>query len=57
MTTKQRIIDVVQNLGDDITIDQVIDRLYLLKKIETGLVQADTGEVTDHDEFMDSLQH
>jgi hypothetical protein len=45
----------VQNLEDDITIDQVIDQLYLLKKIELGLGQADRGEVLDHDQFMDHL--
>lgn len=55
MTVKERILQVVQNLEDDITIDQVIDRLYLLQKIERGLRQADEGDVTDHDKFMDSL--
>lgn len=43
MTTKQRAISVIENLDQDATIDEVIDRLYLLRKIELGIAQADSG--------------
>ena len=36
--------------------DDVIDRLYLLRKIELGLAQADAGDVMEHDEFMKELE-
>jgi hypothetical protein len=55
MTTKQKILRLVEQLPDDINIDQAIDRLYLLQKIETGLQQARRGEGKDHDEFMKEL--
>ncbi len=56
MTTKDKVIQVMQSLNDDVTLDEVIDRLYLLRKIELGIAQADSGDVMDHDSFMDELE-
>jgi predicted transcriptional regulator len=42
-------------LADDVTLDEVIDRLCLLRKIELGIAQADAGEVSTHEEFMAEL--
>lgn len=56
MTTKQRAISVIENLDQDATIDEVIDRFYLLRKIELGIAQADSGDVTDHEDFMAELE-
>ena len=55
MSTKEKIMAVVEKLPEDVSIDEAIDRLYLLHKIEIGLQQADCGELTDHDEFMNEL--
>ena len=55
MTTKEKIRAVIETLPEDVSIDQAIDRLYLLHKIEVGVQQADRCELTDHDEFMQEL--
>ena len=55
MTTKEKAISLIQSLDDDVSLDVVIDRLYLLRKIELGTAQADAGDVMEHDEFMDEL--
>ena len=55
MTTKEKILSVIQSLDDDVSIEQAIDRLYLLHKVETGIRQADAGDVVEHDEFMKQL--
>ena len=52
MTTKEKVISVINSLSDDATLDDVIDRLYLLRKIELGIAQADAGDVMEHEEFM-----
>jgi hypothetical protein len=57
MTSKQKAMMVIESLGDDVSLDVVIDRLYLLRKIELGIVQADAGDVLEHDEFMAELEH
>ena len=56
MTTKEKAIGVIQSLDEDVSLDDVIDRLYLLRKIELGLAQAEAGEMTEHDKFMDELE-
>ena len=55
ITTKQRIQAAVDELPDDVSIDEAIDRLYLLQKLDEGLRQAAAGDVMDHDEFFDEL--
>ena len=55
MTKKDKILAVVESLPDDVSYDDAIERLDLLRRIEFGLAQADRGEVVDHDEFMEEL--
>jgi predicted transcriptional regulator len=55
MSNKQKILTVIQSLPEEVGIDEAIDRLYLLWKIEEGLRQSDSGELTDHGEFMKEL--
>jgi hypothetical protein len=56
MTTKEKAISLIQSLSDDISLDDLIDRLYLLRKIELGIAQADAEDVLDHDAFMQELE-
>ena len=49
-TTKQKILEVVQQLPEDATIEDAIERLCFLAKVERGLAQADAGETVPHDE-------
>lgn len=55
MTTKEKILAVVETLPDDVSYDDAIEQLEVLRRIERGLAQADRGEVIDHDELMDEL--
>jgi predicted transcriptional regulator len=56
MTTKEKVLSVIHSLDEDTSLDEVIDRLYLLRKIELGIAQADAGDVIDHDQFMEELE-
>ena len=47
---------VIKSLDDNVSLDDVIDRLYLLRKIELGIAQANAGDVVEHDEFMAELE-
>ena len=49
-TVKQRAIHALETLPEDATIDDAIERLCLIAKIEEGLTQAETGQLTDHEE-------
>lgn len=56
MTNKEKVIGLVQSLDDNVSLDDVIDRLFLLRKIELAKKQAENGQVMEHDEFMDQLE-
>ncbi|MEX2491135.1 MAG: hypothetical protein WD425_05175 [Nitrospirales bacterium] len=50
MDTKQQILKAVEELPDNASVEDAIDRLYLLYKIEKGLRQADCGELISQEE-------
>jgi predicted transcriptional regulator len=49
-TDKQRAIEAIQALPDTATIDEAIERLCFIAKVEEGLRQSRHGEVVSHDE-------
>ena len=48
--TRDRIIDALRELPADSNVDDAIERLAFLAKIEAGLAQLDRGEGIPHDE-------
>ncbi len=55
MTTKEKILKVVTELPDDASMEDAIERLMLLAKIERGLEQAERGETISHQEVKERL--
>ncbi len=49
-TTRERILDALQDLPDDATFDDAIERLLFLAKIDAGLAELDAGDGIPHDE-------
>jgi predicted transcriptional regulator len=47
---KQRVMEAVQDLPDDATVEDVMERLYFLAKVDEGLRQAEAGETVSHEE-------
>ena len=50
MGTKQQILKAIEELPDDAKVEDALDRLYLLYKVEKGLEQADRGELISQEE-------
>jgi len=48
--TRERMIEVIRELPADATVDDAIERLVFLAKIEEGLAQLDQGKGIQHDE-------
>ena len=44
MLDKKKVIQSIQELPDTFSLDDVIDRILLLQKVETGLEQSSKGE-------------
>ena len=49
-TVKQKILQVVERLPDTATLEDAIERLCFLAKVEEGLRQSDAGETVLHAE-------
>ena len=49
-TTRDRILQALQDLPPDATFDDAIERLVFLAKIDAGLAELDAGEGIPHDE-------
>jgi predicted transcriptional regulator len=49
-TTKQRIRDIIDKLPPDTTVEEAMERLYVLAKIERGIAQADAGQTLSSEE-------
>ena len=49
-STKQKVLELVEQLPSDASIDDVMERLYFLAKVERGLEQLATGRAIPHDE-------
>jgi len=50
MATKQQIRRVIEELPEDAGVEDALDRLYLLYKVEKGIRQADRGELISQEE-------
>ena len=48
--TKAKVLELVQQLPSDATVEDAMERLYFLAKVERGLAEADAGETLSHPE-------
>jgi hypothetical protein len=49
-TIKERIIEVLRDLPPDATVDDAIERLVFMARVEDGLAQLDAEEGVPHEE-------
>ena len=55
LTTKKKIVDVIQRMPEDATIDDAINRLRLLKAVAEGLQDVEQGRIHEHDDVFNEL--
>jgi predicted transcriptional regulator len=55
MEAKQQVLKAIEELPDDAGVEEALDRLYLLYKIERGLRQADRGELLTQEEVRERM--
>ena len=54
-TAKQKILEAVERLPEDATLEDAIERLCFLSKVEEGLRQSNAGESVPHQEAIRQL--
>ena len=55
-SAKQRVLDAIQKLPPDATIEDAIERLVFLAKIDRGIAQLDAGKGLSHSEVKQQLR-
>jgi len=55
MLTKEQIIATIDNMPDNVTIDELIDKLIFINKVQTGLEQSEKGNVVTTEEAKQKL--
>jgi len=54
-TTKQKILQAVEHLPDNATLEDAIERLCFLAKVEEGVRQSDAGQTVPHQDAVRQL--
>ena len=55
VTVKQQALKAIESLPDDATVEDAMDRLYLIYKIERGIAEADAGHKISHAEARERM--
>ena len=55
MTVKEKVVHAVQDLPEDASIEDAMERLFFLSKIEKGIQQADSGQTLSHAQVREKM--
>jgi len=47
---KKKVLEAIEELPSDATVEDAIERLYFLAKVEKGLQQAAAGQTVSHED-------
>jgi len=56
MTVKEKIINTVQDLPANASIEDAMEKLFFLSKIEKGVQQADAGQTLSHMQVRENMK-
>lgn len=56
MLTKNTVKQSIDNLPDSFTIDQLIEQLIFLEKVEEGIKQSDEGKTISNDDVKSMIE-
>jgi hypothetical protein len=49
-TVKQNVLEMIERLPDDASVEDIMAELYFRQKVDEGLRQLDAGEGIEHEE-------
>ena len=55
-TTKEAVLEFVQKLPDDVSLEAIMAQLLLRKKVEEGREQIRNGETLTHEQVRNEIQ-
>jgi predicted transcriptional regulator len=57
VVTKEDMLRAIQELPPEATVEDAVERLYFLAKVDRGIAQAEAGQVVTHDEARRRMAH
>lgn len=55
MLTKEKLIDSIKDFPDEFSIDDLVERLVFVQKVENGIAQGERGDVYSTEELKAKL--
>lgn len=55
MTVKERVLQAISEMPDDITLDDIGYELYVIESVQSGLDELDRGEYLTHEQAGERL--
>ncbi|CDO03635.1 peptidase S8/S53 subtilisin kexin sedolisin [Oceanobacillus picturae] len=55
MSTKEEVIKLIKDLPENVTLDDIMQELYVRKKIDKGLKELDAEKFVSHDVVKEKL--
>ena len=55
-TEKQSIIEMIKSLPDDVSMEDIIEAIYVRQKIDKGLKDSEEGNLYSHEEARELLK-
>lgn len=56
-TAKQQAIEAIEQLPDDVPMDEIVYRLYVINKIREGIRDVDAGRVVTDEELAREIEN
>ena len=56
MLTKEKVIKTISGLPEKFSLDQLVEKMIVLEKIEKGLEDSDKGNVVTEDELEEKIK-
>ncbi|MFG1690574.1 hypothetical protein ACGF5M_00220 [Gemmatimonadota bacterium] len=56
MTTKEKVLKLLDGLPDDCSLEEVLYHLYVIQTIDRGLADADAGRTIPHEEVAEEFR-
>jgi len=47
---KKKVLDTINELPDKFDLDELIEKLIFIEKVEEGLIQSNSGKTVSHDQ-------
>ncbi len=54
-TTKEKVIQLIQQLPDNVAVDDIFSELYFKLQVDSGLRELDEGKGIPHQEFKEKM--